>query len=121
MSTSKAYAGLIYSLLSNYRLAHERVAIQPTPAARQAFHDHQHALVKRRRGELRDVTSYAARWNEQAWRISVCFHAATHGAEAHQHQLDLETAQHAITLADCFAERRLRTLKAGRPAHKADG
>jgi hypothetical protein len=120
MSTSKAYAGLIYSLLSNYRLAHERFAIQPTPEARQALNDHHDAVVKRRRGELRDVTSYAARWNEQAWRISVCFHAATHGAEAHQHQLDLETAQHAITLADWFAEQQLRILNAGRMQRKVE-
>jgi Protein of unknown function (DUF3987) len=120
MSTSKAYAGLIYSLLSTYRLAHERFALQPTPEALQELNDHHDAIVKRRRGELRDVTSYAARWNEQAWRISVCLHAATHGAEAHQHLLDLETAQHAITLADWFAEQQLRILNAGRTQRKVE-
>jgi putative DNA primase/helicase len=120
ISVKKAYAGLIYSLLSTYRFAHERFAIQPTPEALQALNDHHDAIVKRRRGELRDVTSYAARWNEQAWRISVCFHAATHGAEAHQHQLDLETAQHAITLADWFAEQQLRILNAGRTQRKVE-
>jgi hypothetical protein len=120
MSTSKAYAGLIYSLLSTYRLAHERFVIQPTPEALQALNDHHDAIVKRRRGELRDVTSYAARWNEQAWRISVCLHAAAHGAEAHQHQLDLETAQHAMKLADWFAEQQLRILSAGRTQRKVE-
>jgi hypothetical protein len=119
-STSKAYAGLIYSLLSTYRLAHERFVIQPTPEALQALNDHHDAIVKRRRGELRDVTSYAARWNEQAWRISVCLHAAAHGAEAHQHQLDLETAQHAMKLADWFAEQQLRILNAGRTQRKVE-
>jgi hypothetical protein len=119
-STSKAYAGLIYSLLSTYRLAHERFRIQPTPEALQALNDHHDAIVKRRRGELRDVNSYAARWNEQAWRISVCLHAATLGAEAHQHQLDLITAQQAITLADWFAEQQLRILNAGRTQRKLE-
>ena len=80
----KAYAGLIFSLLETYRLAPERFTIEPTSEALEALNDHHDAIVKRRRGELRDVTSYAARWNEQAWRIAVCLHAGTHGSQAHE-------------------------------------
>ncbi len=75
---------------------------------------HHNAIVARRRRELRDVTSFAARWNEQAWRIAVCLHGAQHGAAAHHHQLELETAQRAITLANWFAAQQLEILNAGR-------
>ena len=118
-SVEKAYAGLIFSLLDTYRLAPERFTIEPTSEALEALNDHHDAIVKRRRGELRDVTSYAARWNEQAWRIAVCLHAGTHGSQAHEHPVALETAQRAIALADWFAEEQLRILNAGRMERKA--
>jgi Protein of unknown function (DUF3987) len=119
ISVEKAYAGLIYSLLTNYRLAHERFTIVPTPEALEALNDHHDAIVKRRRGELRDVTSYAARWNEQAWRITVCLHAGTDGSQAHEQPVALETAERAIALADWFAQEQLRILNAGRMERKA--
>jgi hypothetical protein len=118
-SVEKAYAGLIYSLLTTYRLAPERFTIKPNSEALEALNDHHDAIVKRRRGELRDVTSYAARWNEQAWRITVCLHAGTHGSQAHEQPVALETAQRAIAVADWFAEEQLRILNTGRMERKA--
>ena len=115
----KAYAGLIFGLLETYRLAMERFTIVPTSEALEALNDHHDAIVKKRRGELRDVTSYAARWNEQAWRITVCLHAGTYGSQAHEHPVSLETAQRAIALADWFAEEQLRILNTGRMERKA--
>ncbi len=119
-SVEKAYAGLIFSLLDTYRLAHERFTIVPTSEALEALNDHHDAIVKRRLGELRDVTSYAARWNEQAWRIAVCLHAGTHGSRAHEQPVSLETAQRAIALADWFAAEQLRILNAGRTQRKME-
>ena len=75
---------------------------------------HHNAIVKRRRGDLRDVTIYAARWNEQAWRIAVCVHAGLHGAHAHEHTLELDTAKRAIELANWFASQQLEILSASR-------
>jgi Protein of unknown function (DUF3987)/CHC2 zinc finger len=118
-SVEKAYAGLIYSLLTTYRRAPRRFTIKPTSEALEALNDHHDAIVKRRRGELRDVTSYAARWNEQAWRITVCLHAGTYGSQSHKHPVALETAQRAIALADWFAEEQLRILNTGRMERKA--
>ena len=89
----KAYADLIRSLIETYRLADEPFTIEPTPEALEAMNAHYNAIVKRRRGDLRDVTIYAARWNEQAWRIAVCLHAGLHGAHAHEHKLELDTAK----------------------------
>jgi hypothetical protein len=69
---------LIRNLIEVYRLAEEPFTIEPTPEALEAMNAHYNAIVKRRRSDLRDVTIYAARWNEQAWRIAVVLHAAQH-------------------------------------------
>ena len=117
-SVSSAYTALIHGLLETYRLASEPRTIDPSPEALQAMNAHHNAIVKRRRGELRDVTSFAARWNEQAWRIAVCLHAAAHGSVAHNHRLEIETAQRAMEIADWFAGQQLEILKAGRMERK---
>src|SRR4029453_10444786 len=98
-SVEKAYADLIRSLVETYRLADEPFTIEPTSEALEAMNMHHNAIVKRRRTDLRDVTIYAARWNEQAWRIAVVLHAGSHGAHAHEHKLEIDTADRAIELA----------------------
>ena len=113
-SVEKDYAALVRSLLETYRLANEPFTIDPTSEALEAMNAHHNAIVKRRRTDLRDVTIYAARWNEQAWRIAVVLHAAQHGAHAHEHKLEIETANWAIKLADWFAAQQLEILSASR-------
>jgi hypothetical protein len=88
--------------------------IEPTPDALEALNAHYNAIVKRRRSDLRDVTIYAARWNEQAWRIAVVLHAGLHGAHAHEHTLELDTVKRAIELADRFAAQQLEILSTSR-------
>ena len=116
-SLENDYANLIRSLIQTYRLADEPLAIEPTPEALDAMNAHHNAIVKRRRTDLHDVNIYAARWNEQAWRIAVVLHAAQHCAHAHEHKLELDTAKRAIELADWFAIQQLEILSASR--HKA--
>jgi hypothetical protein len=120
VNVEKAYAGLIFGLLNAYRLAHEIYLINPTPEALRTLNDHHDAIVRQRRGELRDVTAYAARWNEQAWRIAVCLHAGIHGGQAHTQPLSLETVKNAIEIADWFAAEQLRILNAGRMQRKVE-
>ena len=62
------------------------------------------------------MTTYAARWNEQVWRIAVCLHAGLHGEDAGRHPLSADTAASAIALADWFAIEQLRILARGRYA-----
>jgi hypothetical protein len=69
---------------------------------------------------LKDITSFAGRWTEQAWRLSVVLHAARHGLHAHEHPLSPDTAQDAITLADWFAAQQLDILSGGRWRAKRD-
>jgi hypothetical protein len=110
----KNYTDLIRSLIETYRLADAPFTIEPTGEALEAMNAHHNAIVKRRRGDLRDVNIYAARWNEQAWRIAVVLHAAQYGAGAHANKLEIDTAKRAIELADWFATQQLEILSASR-------
>lgn len=108
------YALLVYNLIETYRLVDTSFIIEPAPDALELMNAHHNAIVKRRRGDLRDVNIYAARWNEQAWRIAVVLHAAQHGAHAHEHSLELDAAKRAIELADWFAAQQLEILSGSR-------
>lgn len=88
--------------------------IQPTPEAWQRLVDYHNEIVERRKAELRDITGFAARWAEQAWRLAVVLHAGLHGAEAHHHRLELATAENAVRLAEWFANEQLQILAKSR-------
>lgn len=114
MTVGNAYAALIRSLIETYRLADELFMIEPTSEALEAMNAHHNDIVSRRCGDLRDVNIYAARWNEQAWRIAIVLHAAQHGARAREHKLAIGVANRAIELADWFASQQLEILCASR-------
>ena len=114
--TVNGWAALVGSLIETFRMAGEPFTIEPTPEARRMMNEHHNRIVERRLAELRDVTTYAARWNEQAWRIAVCLHAGLHGEDAGARMLSADTAASAIALADWFAGEQLRILARGRHA-----
>lgn len=116
--TEIAWGKLIKSLLKTYRRASEPNVVDSTPEAYEAMRQHHNSIVDRRCSDLRDIGSFAARWNEQAWRIAVCLHAGLHGQEAGERQLDCDIAQRAIRLANWFAREQLRILDGGRQAAK---
>ena len=115
-AATKDWTSLIVVLIDTFRMAGEPFTIEPTPEARQMMQEHHNRIVERRLGELRDVTTYAARWSEQAWRIAVCLHAGLHGEDAGGQMLSAKTAASAIALADWFAGEQLRILARGRHA-----
>jgi len=117
-STANAWALLVGTLLQRFRLASEPSIIHPSPEALAAMNAHYNAIVARRLTDLTDVSSYAARWNEQAWRIGVCLHAGLHGDAADKHRLELGTAQDAVTLAEWFTQEQLAILAGGREQAK---
>jgi Protein of unknown function (DUF3987) len=115
-ATVDAWAALVCSLIETFRMAVEPVTIEPTADARRMMKDHHNQIVERRLNELRGVTTFAARWNEQAWRIAVCLHPGLHGEHAGERMLAADTAASAIALADWFAGEQLRILARGRQA-----
>ena len=114
LSVRETYRKMIRGLLETYRLSSEARTIVPSPEAVVALNAHYNGIVERRCGDLRDVTTFAARWNEQAWRIAVCLHAGRWGSRAHEQTLEIETAKDAIELADRFAAQQLEILNTGR-------
>jgi hypothetical protein len=115
-ATAHAWAKIVGELIQTFRMADKPLTIEPTPEARQLMNAHYNRIVARRLGELRDVNTFAARWNEHAWRIAVCLHAGIHGEHAGERMLAADTAASAIALADWFAEEQLRILARGRHA-----
>ena len=113
---AQAWGRIVRALIDSFRLAAQPVTIEPTPEARQAMKEHFNGIVGRRLGDLRDVTTFAARWNEQAWRIAVCLHAGLFGEQAGNRPIEIDTARNAIALADWFAGQQLQILSAGRHA-----
>jgi hypothetical protein len=111
-----AWALLVGKLIHAFRMASEPFTIELTPEVRQMMDAHYNQIVSRRLADLRDVTTYAARWNEQAWRIAVCLHAGLHGEGAGGRMLAADTAASAIALANWFAGEQLRILARGRHA-----
>lgn len=111
-----AWAKLVNALLQTFRFASAPVTIGPTPEAREAMKAHFNSIVARRQTDLRDVNTFAGRWNEQAWRIAVCIHVGLHGQDAGGRKIDLDTAQRGIRLADWFAGEQLRILARSRHA-----
>jgi len=111
-----AWAVLVKNLVTTFRMATKPFTIEPVPEAWEMMKDHFNRIVERRLSDLRDVTKFAARWNEQAWRLAVVIHAGLYGVDAGGRQLEADTAANAIALADWFAEEQLRILAHGRHA-----
>jgi hypothetical protein len=112
--TVKAWASLVDQLIKTFRFAPDPATIKPAPEVLRLMDAHCNRIVERMKTDLQDVDSYAARWNEQAWRIAVCLHAGLHGEAAAGRVLAPGTAASASALADWFAGEQLRILSRGR-------
>lgn len=109
-----AWKNLVQALLRTFRRPGVKEVVESSPEASLLLVTFHNEVVDRREVELADVGSFAARWAEQAWRLSVVLHAAAWGAQAHEHALAADTAAGAITLARWFADEQLALLARGR-------
>jgi hypothetical protein len=107
---SVAYNNSIRTLIQFFRLRKQPAIIQPTKEVRNFLREHHNQLIRRRKSDLKDVRSFAARWTEWAWRIAACLHAATFLEKAEEHALTMETAVKAVAIADWFSEQALSIL-----------
>lgn len=108
------WSGLIADLLATYHAAGKPHRVEPSPEAKRLLDDFFNAVVDRRGGELSDVGQFASRYGEQAWRVTLTFHAALYGRDAHSHPLDAETAQCAIVAVQWFVDAQLNVLTRNR-------
>jgi hypothetical protein len=108
------WAKLTDDLLATFHAADKPRRIEPTPEAKCLLDDFHNAIVDHRQGDLADVGTFAARYAEQAWRVSAVLHAALHGSAAANHPLERETAQNAIRVVEWFIAQQLDILAKGR-------
>ncbi len=108
--SADAYGSLIANLFGHYRGAKTPFMIPDSPEARHVIIEYTNEVIERRKADLRDVGPFAARWAEQAWRISMVLHAALHGIEAREHPVSAETAGNAVQLVRWFSAQQLEIL-----------
>ena len=116
-TVKSAWTELIHSLLEEYHEPDAKArVVQPEREAAAMLRDYTNEIVQRRKrgGDLEDVSIYAARWAENAWRLAVVLHAAEQGEDAWRENLSVATAGKALTLMRWFAAQQLRLLASGR-------
>jgi len=116
-TVKSAWAELIHTLLDEYHEPDAKArVVQPEREATAMLRDFTNEIVKRRKrgGDLEDVSIYAARWAENAWRLALVLHAAEHAEDAWRENLSVATAGEALTLMRWFAAQQLRLLASGR-------
>ena len=112
----KEYGLLINRLLLVLLAAESENFIQLSDEVLSIFKDYFNDIVKLRKcgGELADIHSYPARWEENALKFCICLHAAKHQEHAMAKDVSIETAYEAIGLMEWFAEQQLGLLQESR-------
>ena len=119
-AASAEYGKMITALFYAFRMGEDVKTIEAEYGAKAALVDFHNATADRREVELRDVTSFAARWGEHAWRLSLVVHAARLGDNAADRPLSLDDAQAGIALTKWFAWQQLDALRQGRQSGKSE-
>ena len=108
------WTDLITSLLTHYRNSPGDSRTVVTDADVVAiFRDYENQLRAMRNpgGLFQDIRAFAARWTENAFRLALVLHAATHGGSAHEHPLAIETAKAALAIMDWFQAEQILLLR----------
>ena len=118
----RAWSGCVRELIEAFRKSEDEPSVvKVSKPAHLLFVRHYNAIVRRwSQGELRDVTSFAVRWTEQAWRIALCLHAGLQGPRAAHIEMEENTARCAIQIADWFEEQQLSILAPSRNDRKRE-
>jgi hypothetical protein len=105
---------LVGDLLATFHGADKPHCITPTPDAVAVLNDFHNRIIDRRAADLADVGAFAARYAENAWRLSVVLHAAQWAGGAGNEPLAAETATNAVRVVEWFTASQLDILAKGR-------
>ena len=108
------YHVAVDELVTTYRLAEKPVVIESTREAQEVIVDYYNQITERRGSDLKDVAGFAARWHEQACRIALILHAAEHGANAGNTEIQADTARSAVRVTEWFVNEQLIILNSHR-------
>jgi hypothetical protein len=121
LQTEKGWNDLVRGLFATYHAKRgDPFVLRPVDKVQALLITYYNSIVERRRDELADVGPFAARWAEQAWRLVVVLHAATHGSNAHNEIVQASTAEHAIALMEFFSGQQLDLLRHTRAHAKTE-
>ena len=103
----------IESLVKMFRFAEEPYRIDVDPEVRKLSRHYFNMWAAKARGTLSDVSSFAIRWCERAWEISINLHMGIYGVDWADNPISLstETFKNAMRISDFFAERQLEVLQ----------
>jgi hypothetical protein len=110
-----AYTKRLEEIVSGLRLASSARIVEATMEAREALRDYYNRSADRRASLPPELDSFAARWAEQACRLSLLIHVAKWGADAVNQPLDVDSAQRGVELAKWFAEQQVQLLQSNHP------
>jgi hypothetical protein len=114
------YAKTIGELFATFRKQEKITIIDAHEDARQALVGYQNGIAERREHDLKDVTGFAARWGEYAWRIALVIHAIRLGKEASDSPLDIADAKAGISIVRWFSTQQLDLLEVGRSGERQE-
>ncbi len=101
----------IMTLLENYSDAKETRGNRFSRQAEMALNEYNdHEFVAKADFLSGVLRPFAARWREQAARVSVVLHALTHGDSSHRWEIDSEMAKKGIACVKWFAGEQLAIL-----------
>ncbi|MBT6805200.1 MAG: DUF3987 domain-containing protein [Verrucomicrobia bacterium] len=110
--TKHRYCEAIQALLRAFHDRTQPATVTPSKEAKKCLREyHNHIAERMADGDLKDITPFAARWAEQAWRIALCIHSGEHLDHAEDVEISQETAVKAIQLAEWFSHHQLMVLR----------
>jgi hypothetical protein len=101
----------IKELFKKYHEAKEPYKIQVDPGVRTKSRLFYNKIVRLVKGRLSDVSGFAARWNEQAWKIAELLHVGIHHTECENHSLTVATFENATRIVCYFIVTQLEVLQ----------
>ena len=108
------YDELVTTLLSQYHQASSCMTISAEIKARQAIESYSREISDRSRNEdLAWISSFARRWAEIAWRITLIFHCVEYGEKSHLTPVSEQTAVNALRVMNWFARHQQQLLERG--------
>lgn len=112
VGVSDGYAGVIRALFEAYGLqANGDLTVDTSDEASAVLRAYYNLNVERWNAEEGCLLCCIARWTEQAWKLTLVLHAATHGANAHRVAVERETAERAVALQEWFAGQQVRIVQ----------
>ena len=111
---------LLLSDLESYRNADPPCVVKPDTAAVKVLLDYQHAIADRQEIDLKDCRPFAARWCENACRISLVLHALDCGSNAHTAPFSKETAEAGIAIMKWASAQTLKVLSSRRERQRRE-